>query len=282
MTHRNWTRHDLERLLDGDLPAHDVQAIEHDLHRDAALRTRLDVIRTLDEAIADALQPEAAPVLHLKRAPAPTSRRARRPVRRTAQPLKAILLAAASVVIVVGAGMYFAPRTAPDVQRDVMRVEAQWKPSRVATTRRFDAAPLNVQFASRSRIASESGHRTLPSPAPLRVSTPSLLASRSAANAKQSNRVAAALQSTSDARALFDGLSSQERIVAAEHLMRDPGLRFVAFQELARLRSIDAPDRHFDELVRRMEKDPELRIWAVAYQLTGSAGQPARSITNGT
>jgi len=282
MTHRTWTRHDLERLLDGDLSALESEAIERDLARDAVLRTRLNAVRTLDEAIADALQPAAASAQRQDQmeqpsiAPRPSDQR--RTLRRTAQPFKAILLAAASVLIVIGAGMYFAPRSEPVEQPNALQSEIPWQTSRTASSRRFGPAPLNTTAPSRARLTSESDERRLPPPAPLRLSTPSLRSSRSAkaittastASTEQSTHATPALHSAAEARALFDGLSNPQRIAAAELLMRNPGLRSVAFQELARLRDHDAPDPQITDLLRRIDEDPELRTWAVAYQLSNS------------
>lgn len=254
---RAWTDLDLEMFADDALDASPSDALREALRTDADLRRRLGSIRQVDRLAAEAFDQIAA---------APRTERSLRALRPShlARPL-----ALAACLAIVAVGSYL-------IGRSGRRAPDQAAPLALAPTDSETPSPVPESPAPRTvRTLFE-----LPMPAGYKVATEAVRApsdpkpeptpTRAQPDRSREKEILAlgrAIRSADLARATLDTMSGEEQLEACRIWARDPSLRPVAFERLARLQNDPAHAAECARIASAMSEDRNLLAWARSHRL---------------
>lgn len=263
-----WSRRDVERFCDGDLPADVAGRLGDQARTDPALSARLADVRRFDSELRHALL--APPVV--------------REACRSSAAWRWTMGAAACVAVICIAALWLRPApvpTAPIVRPGPgLALEAAIEP-----------APFRVVWERPARRAAPREPDAPEAPGPL-TGVPSAAAlpgdldaalrrgdTRAAAEAlaeaegplrdRMLRRLGEIIHSAGSAQRVLDGLSVEQQLEACRLWAREPGLQNIVFARLARLAGDERTRPAAATVVGALAGDAELLPWLRRYGLAG-------------
>lgn len=259
---RAWTDIDLEMFADDALDASSSDALREALRTDADLRRRLGSIRQIDRLAAEAFDQIAA---------APRTERSLRALRPShlARPL-----ALAACLAIVAAGSYLfgrSGRRAPDPVAPLALAPTDPEPPSPhpespapRTVRTVFEMPMPAGYKAAIEAAASDPR---PEPTPTR-------AQPDRSREKELLALGRAIRSADLARATLDTMTGEDQLEACRIWARDPSLRPVAFERLARLQNDPAHAAECARIASAMSEDRNLLAWARSHRLRTDAQAP--------
>lgn len=278
---RPWTDEDLERFTDGAMDEQEADALRTALLADPEIRAGLARLQRTD-ALA------AAMFDGLMKGDTDATTRAmdqigRHAIRRAAH--RALALAAALLLLISGA-FIFGRLTAPSAPSQtshspLAHALTQTPPAAhvpsdpAADGRSAVRTVLEIRFQAPDPVPSESAPALVGGPdgaddasrdsavAHAPVSPPITAAARE----RQILALGRAIRSAEIARATLNAMTGQEQLEACRLWARDPSLRPVAFERLARLQDDPAYAAECARIANAMSEDKHLLAWARSHNL---------------
>lgn len=279
-----WDDEMLERLIDGELTEEMAAALREELRRSPAARHEMAEIRRTDALAAHVL--DGILEGRMDRVSEVFAIYQRRAARR-------ILAGAACVALLVGGAFLlgrshssFAPSPGPigpmaadsrlGAERETAPIEQRASAQsahhpRVRTLFEIAVVPASVgdvEHATPAAMMTAEATRSKPEP------VASDVASKSARDAERTRRYIAlgrTLRSAELARQTLDAMPASEQLEACRVWAREPSLRPVAFERLARLQNDPALAGECARIASEMSDDSSLLAWARSHGLRTSA-----------
>lgn len=268
---RVWTDGDLERFADGAMDEHEAEALRAALLTDPEVRADLARLHRTD-ALA------AAMFDGLMRGDSDATARAmdeigRRAIRRTAH--RALAIAASLALLLTGAfivGRFTAstpasPTSTPPIAHAPTSVPPEIIPAPSPKHRAASAVRtvLEIRYPAREpaqiNTAALAAHTTDPETSDKPARTPS------ATRDREILAIGRAIRSAEIARATLDAMPGEAQLEACRIWARDPSLRPVAFERLARLQDDPAYAAECARIAHAMSEDKHLLAWALSHKL---------------
>lgn len=278
---RPWTDEDLERFADGAMDEQEADALRAALLADPEIRAAFTHLQRTDALAAEMFQGlmrgDASATSHAM------DQIARQALRRAVP--RALALAAALVLLISGAFIIgrltapSAPSQTPHAPLAHVPTHTKAPPSThtpsdpAADERPAVRTVLEIRLPAAGPSPSESALAARPDPAhpasgdvattPAGASTPTPSPSRE----REILALGRAIRSAERARATLDAMPGEDQLEACRIWARDPSLRPVAFERLARLQNDPAYAAECARIANAMSEDKHLLAWARSHNL---------------
>ncbi len=278
---RPWTDEDLERFADGAMDEQEADALRAALLADPEIRAAFTHLQRTDALAAEMFQGlmrgDASATSHAM------DQIARQTLRRAAP--RALALAAALVLLISGAFLFgrltapAAPSQTPHAPLAHVPTHTKAPPSTHTHTPSGSAADerpavrtvLEIRLPATGPSPSESALASRPDPAhPASgdlATTPADTPTPSPSRERAILALGRAIRSAERARATLDAMPGEDQLEACRIWARDPSLRPVAFERLARLQDDPAYAAECARIAHAMSEDKHLLAWARSHNL---------------